>query len=365
VRQILFGSFLLIASACAYDTSFNDCAISCTETGCPDGLECRAEGLCRVPGETDTCSQVLGTTLSCVGLAKSCGPNGDEDCCSTADPIPGGTFYRSYDVASDGMYPNISYPATVSPFVLDRFEVTVGRFRKFVEAGNGTRTRPPQSGAGGRRLNGADNQGGWDESWNTKIATNTATLSDALKCGTSFQSWTDAPGENEDKPINCVTWYEALAFCAWDGGFIPTEAEWNYVAAGGNEQRAYPWSNPASATAIDCSYANYKNDVPAGAYCVNGTIGGTDVAGLKSPKGDGRWGQTDLAGNVWEWVLDWYLSPYENPCDNCAELTAATDRIFRGGGFGTGPNLQRTSHRGMHPPDYRWASLGIRCARAQ
>ena len=79
-----------------------------------------------------------------------------------------------------------------------------------------------------------------------------------------------APGANESLPINCITWYEAFAFCAWDGGFLPTEAEWNYAAAGGSEQRAYPWSNPPTSTTIDCSHANYD-----------------DCAALREPAGDG------------------------------------------------------------------------------
>jgi formylglycine-generating enzyme required for sulfatase activity len=55
-----------------------------------------------------------------------------------------------------------------------------------------------------------------------------------------------------------MDWYEAYAFCIWDGGFLPTDAEWNYAAAGGAQQRAYPWSNPPTSLTIDPSYARLR-----------------------------------------------------------------------------------------------------------
>jgi len=356
----------MLLGACTYDTHFKDCAVRCTtDMECPEGLACEVEGYCQTPGATEACpAAVLETFPSCVGLAATCGPSADEDCCSTATPIPGGAFYRSHDVASDGMYPSASYPATVSPFRLDRFEVTVGRFRKFVEASMGTRANPPPAGAGARTLNGAEGQGGWDAGWDTVLAAGSSALVATVKCDAIFQSWTDAPGTNEELPINCVTWYEAFAFCAWDGGFLPSEAEWNFAAAGGDEQRAYPWSSPPSATTIDCSYANYRSDVPTGSYCVNGEVGGTNAVGSESPMGDGRWGQSGLAGNVWEWVLDWHQSPYETPCEDCAQFVPAANRVFRGGGFDSWGSLQRGSYRKSHSPEYRSVAIGMRCARA-
>jgi formylglycine-generating enzyme required for sulfatase activity len=64
---------------------------------------------------------------------------------------------------------NKGYPATVSTFGLDKYEITVGRFRQFVDAGHGTRAQPPASGAGGRTLNGMANQGGWEPAWNANL----------------------------------------------------------------------------------------------------------------------------------------------------------------------------------------------------
>jgi len=353
----------MLLGACTYDTHFEDCTVRCTtDMECPEGLACEVEGYCRAPGAAGTCTAVLETPPSCAGLAATCGSNADEDCCSTATPIPGGTFFRSYDLAADGMYPSMGYPATVSPFVLDRFEVTVGRFRKFVEAGRGTRANPPPASAGARFLNGAAAQGGWNSAWDGSLAADSSALVAAVKCDASFQTWTDTPGGTEEMPINCVTWYEAFAFCEWDGGFSPTEAEWNFAAAGGDEQRAYPWSNPAGSTTIDCSYANYRSDIPTGAYCVNGTIGGVNTVGSTSPKGDGRWGQVGFAGNVWEWVLD-HQNTYETPCTDCAQLASSASRVYRGGGFDAWGSLQRTNYRLGRVPSFRHPALGVRCAR--
>ena len=358
----------MILGACAYDTHFEDCTVRCAaDMECPVGLACKAEGFCRTPGATEMCTAILETLPSCAGLAATCGPNADEDCCSTATPIPGGTFFRGYDVASDGMYPSTAYPATVSPFVLDRFEVTVGRFRKFVEAGMGTQQNPPVTSAGARSLNELPNQGGWDSAWELSLVADTTGLVTAVNCNAAYQAWTDAPGANEAKPMNCLTWYEAFAFCAWDGGFLPSESEWAYAAAGGSEQRAYPWSIPASSLTIDCSYANYYNGAE---HCVNppnGANGAVNRVGTTSPKGDGKYGQADLAGNAWEWTLDWYQSPYGNPCSDCAALTAASNRVAHGGCFNTAAPLLRGANRHSPAPDQRdrgGGGNGVRCARA-
>lgn len=57
--------------------------------------------------------------------------------------------------------------------------------------------------------------------------------------------------------MNCLTWYEAMAFWVWDGGYLATEAEWNYASMEGSQQRVYPWSNSARSLAIDGTRANY------------------------------------------------------------------------------------------------------------
>ena len=348
----------MVLGACTYDTRFDDCAVHCTsEMECPEGLAC-AGGFCRTSGATGSCAAVLNSP-SCEGLAATCGPNADEDCCAVAAPIPGGAFFRSYDVATDGMYPSTSYPATVSPFVLDRFEVTVGRFRTFVEAGMGTQVKPPPGGAGSHvRITSS----GWDPSWNSSLGADTGALIASLKCDSTYETWTNTVSVSESLPINCVSWYEAMAFCVWDGGYLPTEAEWNFAAAGGEEQRAYPWSDPARSTAIDCSYANYFINSPTGTFCQNGTTGAVSRVGSESPKGDGRWNHSDLAGNVQEWTLDSHGTYSSASCVDCADLTSGTSRVLRGGSAGNFSSDLRAATRAGWGTAQRNSSVGFRCA---
>jgi formylglycine-generating enzyme required for sulfatase activity len=262
-------------------------------------------------------------------------------------PVPGGTFYRSYDVT----YTSLTSPATVDAFYLDKYEITVGRFRQFVNAGMGTQGSSPASGDGAHPLIAGS---GWDSAWKANLPVDTAALQAALKCSATDQTWTDTAGANERRPQNCMDWYTAFAFCAWDGGRLPTEAEWSYAAAGGSEQRAYPWSVPPTSATIDDSYAVY-----CGSSCDS-----SQNVGSKSPKGDGKWGQSDLAGNLWEWTLDWRGS-YQVPCSNCADLIdpAADSRVIRGGRYYGGATQLWSSYRGSALPVLHNQSAGSRCAR--
>ena len=305
---------------------------------------------------------------------STCGPNGNESCCLSL-PVTGGMFYRTYVNSGSGATGKAD-AATVSSFRLDKYEVTVGRFRQYVSylVGGGS---PPPGGSGkhthlsaGKGLADSARAGsfeaGWDSSWNTNVPNGSAaaaTWAQNLNCG-PYGTWTANAGNNEMLPLTCLDWYEADAFCIWDGGFLPSEAEWKYAAAGGDELRMFPWGSMDPGTASQ--YAMYD------CYYPTGTRGNcTSLANIakvgSTPLGVGRWGQLDLAGSVWEWNLDEYAS-YVSPCTDCAYLTGATNRVLPGGGFHTGlmpyllsANRTTVSYATTYRGDF---GVGVRCARA-
>ena len=306
------------------------------------------------PPDGDT-AQPPPNAPSCLNIPASCGSAGNENCCDSP-LVPGGQYNRSYDVAADGNSGNVNFPATISSFRLDKYEVTVQRFRKFVEAGKGTRANPPEAASGAHpSVTGS----GWDSAWNVNLPADTTSLVDQLKCG--LDTWT---GGNELRPINCITWYEAMAFCIWDGGYLASEAEWNYAAAGGAEQRAYPWSSPASSLVVNPTYSSYVDNQ----NCVGDNMTGCTLAdilpvGTRSP-GNARYGQADLGGNIYEWVLD-YDGAYPLPCTDCINLTPGSFsfRSYRGGAWDFAPIYMRSGRRQNDGPTIIRNFLGIRCAR--
>jgi formylglycine-generating enzyme required for sulfatase activity len=250
------------------------------------------------------------------------------------------------------------HAVVVDSFQLDTFEVTVGRFRKFVNAYDGTM---PAAGMGDHSALSV----GWQSGWNASMPATKAALLAAIKCDSYRQTWTDVVEVNENFPINCVNWYIANAFCIWDGGRLATEAEWEYVAGGGSENRLYPWGSTDPQVVPDT----------ANCFSYGKASSLLDVGSL--PKGKAKWGQMDMGGSMWEWVFDWYSGTWyagyapdpQNPqasyskCDNCVNTTPSTGRVFRGGGFlSIGPQL-RAAQRDYQDPTITGKDYGIRCAR--
>ena len=227
----------------------------------------------------------------------------------------------------------------MSTFTLDAYEVTVSRLRAFVLSGNGVQANAPQQGAGA----GPGLPNGWDPAWNSGLSPTTADFENALSCDGTYQTWTLGPAANDLKPANCISWYEAVAFCAWDQGYMPSNFQWNYSAAGGSEQRQYPWSSPSYSTYIDSSYASYQDS--SGNCLADGSPACTllDIINVGAkPAGAGKWGHADLGGNVAEWVSDGGLW---------------------GGGFNYPASALITGQIYFFPSTARAASVGFRCAR--
>jgi formylglycine-generating enzyme required for sulfatase activity len=293
---------------------------------------------------TRTCPALvpdLAPPRSCAGLAKTCGAN--DDCCASS-VIPAGTFDRG---------PIDSALATISAVRLDDYEVTVGRFRDFVAIY--TQDVIPE--CAGRNTHNPDDLG-WDPSWNALLPVDAAALKVALNCDSAFSTWTDVPGSREDLPINCVTWFEAEAFCTWDHGRLPTDAEWNYAADGGSELRAYPWGSGqpgknANLAVQRCYYGGSGTCVDRRNIAPVGSVSA----------GNAKWGQADMVGNVAEWIQDWD-GTYPATCDDCAKLNYGQARVLRGGSYDlTDQLLMENINTDSAPPMTRSPHNGVRCAR--
>lgn len=156
----------------------------------------------------------------------------------------------------------------------------------------------------------------------------------------------DSINNKSTHPVVHIAWQDASTYCVWSGGRLPTEAEWE-KAARGNTQSTYPWGNAAPSS----QYSNYNNFV-------------MDTVAVGSyPRGSSAYGVYDMAGNVWEWVADWYDEDYYqySTQNNPQGPTSGSKRVFRGGSFDdTADHITATVRVGFDP-NRTSSSIGFRC----
>lgn len=222
--------------------------------------------------------------------------------------VPASEFTMGSDKGDDDESP--AHRVYLDTFYLDKFEVTNGRFARFVDA---IQSEPP---------------------WG---------FSDK-----------DTPVTHADRPVRWVSWMDAMGYCLWAGKRLPTEAEWE-KAARGTDGRIYPWGN----------------EPPTPAHAVFGLKeGGSDTVSPIGNRDKGRslYGAHDLAGNLYEWVTDWYAEDYyanfaKSPAINPRGPSEGTAKVQRGGSYINNPYRLRSSFRTKGDPTEQDSNVGFRCAQ--
>jgi formylglycine-generating enzyme required for sulfatase activity len=226
--------------------------------------------------------------------------------------IPAGEF----SMGTNGGYADEKpeHPVFVDGFYLYKYEVTVSQYKKFLQ----------------------DPQGKWHEP--------DAPVGDYMPA----DYFTNPKYENY--PMVNISWEDAEAYCLWAGNRLPKEAEWE-KAARGTDQRIYPWGDmwDGRRANSDDEVSGFKED----GYRFTAPVG-------SFPEGASPFGVHDLAGNVWEWVDDWYQAYDGNPTQDSD--FGKTYRVVRGGSWLRYPLGLTTTSRDTSKPSLKFDSIGFRCA---
>ena len=284
------------------------------------------------PGNDEDCLDPRDN--DCDGVVnKDCGPSTDEEV-----EIAEGGFTMGRTVDESVLNPDQTPQRTVnlSTYYIDRYEVTIAQYRRCVVAGVCS-IQPLYNNE--ELLGSADDPNYW---------------------------------ENQQRGLNPainLTWFEAQQYCQWAGKDLPTEAQWEKAArGGGNDTRVYPWGDveyqpgPDGADVrvpIPCDTANHK-DMCTLEYCEGDTVAVNRYDGGQSP-----FGIYNMAGNVSEYVLDWYDPTYytTGPLDDPPGPATGSAKVIRGGAWNLIDYYLEVTTRHSTTTGMRQNSIGWRCAR--
>ena len=248
--------------------------------------------------------------------------------------VPAGEFQMGSSEGDRNTQP--ANMVVLNGFWLDKSEVSVAHFRRFVAA-TGYKTEVEKDG------------------WSWVFTGNT--WEEVVGANWAYPRGTEVPAP-DNHPVAHIKWPDAVAYCSWSGGRLPTEAEWEY-AARGPQGYEFPWGNTFDGRRLNFCDKNcplswsdqsvndgYRYTAPVGSF----------------PDGASWVGALDLAGNVWEWVADWY-GPYSAERKvNPTGPTSGEYKVLRGGSWDLGIDFVRSFTRARDVPSSKSDSVGFRCA---
>lgn len=243
--------------------------------------------------------------------------------------IPGGTFYMGSESGDADEKP--VHKVILSDFYLGTYEVTVAEYRLFINS-TGYKTNAEKGSGSYIYVDGS-----WDK-----------------KAGINWRNDTGGKTAQDNHPVIHVSWNDAKAYCDWlsekSGKTyrLPTEAEWEYGARGGNQSKGYEYAGSNNVGDVGCYSSNSGNK--------------THAVGEKLPN---ELGLYDMTGNVWEWCSDWYGAYPFGSQTNPTGPTSGSYRVMRGGSWNVAPRLCRVAYRSDFTPGYRSNALGFRLARTK